>query len=248
MNHTQETLVRLLAQERTIHRPLHSADWSTGGAPTVIHERREEYRRKGLRWSAGGSEAERKGSERFLSGLVENGLVEAFGQPRRTHVKLLPRGRWLAAALAHMPDDGDGWSCVQAVLEYSNGVTGRWVSELLVAGLESYSDKGARRQLVRIEDSATPGIVADWLEATSDVHGRVYYAATLEGLMAASRPEPTPPVDLPSPDDEAVRLYDETEATARDQLRTDKPHNPSEIGFVPFSCSPGGMAVGPWNC
>jgi hypothetical protein len=247
MNHTEKTLVHLLASERALWHPLRSEDWTTATAPTVIYEHRREFRDKGVRWTAGGADAERKTSERFLSGLVEQGLIEAFGQPRRSHCRLTHRGRWLATALARMPDDSDGWSSVLSVLEYAGGVTGVWVSELLVAGLEGYRAKGARRQLARVADFAVPAIVAGWIEATSDVHGRVYYAVTLDGLMAAQQPEPTPPDDLPGPDDEAKRLYDEAEAAARDQLRTEKPHNPSEIGFVPFSCSPGSMAVTPWN-
>lgn len=247
MNQPEEFLVRLLAEERAIWHPLRSIDWSRKNTPTVMHERRRDFLEKGVRWISGGSEAERKSGERFLRELAAQKLIKPFGRPRRTHVKLLSRGRWIASALADMPGLDIGWLTVREVLEHTRGVARMLVSELMLAGLDNYGGEDCQHQIWAVEGTALPAIVAGWLEATSDSYGRAYYFVTAEGLAASRKPQPTPPDDLPEPDGGAKGLYDEVNLATRQQMRTDAPRNVAELGYIPLTCSPGNTVVAPWN-
>jgi hypothetical protein len=238
----ERLLVTLLARERALFRPFREPDWPKRSARW---EAQEAFRRHGLRWSAGGTGAERKAAERQLAEIVAAGLIKAHGtRGRKTHLTLTDRGRQVAAALCGAPDGEDARQAVLRLLDFAPA--GRLVSELLPAGLDDYADD-YQTPLFAFQQNILHAILAGWIETNSDCYGRAAYLVTAAGKAAAAAPADTRRPDLRA-DPALIELYDNEYAAECARLLALAPTDRNQIAPIPLSA--GGIAqecVGPWT-
>ncbi len=241
---TESLLVRLLARERALFAPFRERHWQTQGVTAGISELQTEYRAKGLRTPQVGTAAERMAAGNRLGDIEKAGLITTAGHlGRRTHSRLSERGRSVAQLLGNAPNSFDGYHTVVELLRFAR--PGELVSELLLAGLKNYGTPGYQNKLLVVQSLALPGIVAGWLEALSDCHGRAAYRVTPEGEVAAQQPEPTCPPEIAN-DEMAAFFWAEYDAE-RERLLSARPSHPNEIGPIPLSAGLWDEVVGPWN-
>jgi hypothetical protein len=238
----ERLLVTLLARERALFRPFREPDWAKR---TARWELQQQFRHHGLRWSAGGTGAERKAAERQLAEIVAAGLIKAHGtRGRKTHLTLTDRGRQVAAALCGAPDGEDARQAVLRLLDFAPA--GRLVSELLPAGLDAYAGD-YQTPLYDFQYRALPALVLGWLETESDCYGRAAYLVTAAGKAAAAAPPRPRRPDLRAVPELRGLLAAEYSAECA-RLLTLSPTDRNQIAPIPLSA--GGLAeecVGPWT-
>jgi hypothetical protein len=246
MNETEDDgkmLVVLLARERALFRPFRQADWQSGST-AARYELQSEFRRKGLRWTVGGSVNERKAAETQIAALRKAGLLVNTGRTKGRHLLLTDRGRRVAEVLADVPSRADAHRAVVALLQFAPA--GVLVSELLPAALKNYGTGDYQSKLYDVQIRLLPALVCGWAEVFSDIHGRAAYRVTPTGETAAEQPEPTSG-DGPPPDPALCELYDAEYEHERQRLLNAKPSRENEIGPIPLSAGAWGDVVGPWT-
>ncbi len=246
MNQTDEaakTLVVLLARERALFAPFRQRHWAAIGCTAGTAELQRDFRRVGLPWAVGGSVTERKNAEQQIADLRRAGLITSGGRTKARRVRLTDRGRAVAQVLCNVPNLSDGHRAVCKLLTF--GRAGELISELLPAGLRNYGEASYQAKLSDFQMIVLPAIIAEWVEAASDCHGRAAYRVTPEGEVAAQQPEPTCPPEIAN-DEMAAFFWAEYDAE-RERLLSARPSHPNEIGPIPLSAGLWDEVVGPWN-
>lgn len=244
---TQEMLVSLLAMERSLFRPFRQRDWVTNGrgrGSSTRHQLQREYRKIGLRLPGAGNAAERKIRERLLADMTDDDLVVSAGANRQTHWKLTVPAREIAAALAGQPQITVGRQFVLDLLKYAP--PGKLVSELLLAGLDNYSEDAAK-QLFDSTTEAIPALVEGWIETASDTYGRSAYWTTPSGETAAREPAPALPDDLPEPSESLTDLYWNVYDAEVERLARIATPDARDCAPLPLSVGLFCNIAGPWN-
>lgn len=233
MNETDEILIRLLASTDALWRPMRAHDWA-GSMPTVLLEHRRLFPTVGVPWHGSSpTEAGRKRTQRALEACAKDGLLAIHGKIRRNTAKLHDTGELRARALCGLPGLTDAMALLREV--QAQPVT--MPSELALVGLETYQDEpdaGVRGLLAELAFRAAPALCREWLEARSDLHGRVYYSLTPSGEQAIVS-LPAIPDGLPRQQQACWDLYAQQFGESLARLRAEEPETVGEIGFIPLS-------------
>ncbi len=247
----ENVLVTLSARELALFAPWRERHWRTMGVVAGISELQHQFRRQGLRWTAGGTVNERKQAEEQIRELRRADLVTAAGRTQDRHLRLTTRGRWLACMLCGARDLLDAHQAVKTLLDFAPA--GRLISELLPARLKNYkTPEQYEKRLFAFQCIAVPAILENWIAVHSDMLGRVAYSVTHEGKAAAARPAPEPPEDLleaaAAVDPDALMDLFWTEyGDERDRLMAAQPSHPNAVGPIALSAGLWDEVVGPWN-
>ena len=225
--------------------------------PTAIYEHRRDYPAGGVPWRSDAlDEAGCKATQRDLEALCVEGMVKTF-RPKRVKtlgVKLTAKGEALARALCGLPNLVQAIGGVMHATMHLEGPEagvnwdGRfWIPETTLAGVDwvkCAADKDARHKLVFVEEIMLPALIRGWIIANADIHGRVWYSPTPEGLamIEAERRKPDPPDAPPAPppaafDEEAADYYLERFTETAGRFDTAAPQCEREIGEIPLPVS-----------
>ena len=238
MNEQDRIMTAILSRTDAIFRPLRSMDWASPG-PTNLWQARQDFLTGGVGLNAGGSEVNRKEHQRLLDGLVGDGLITKSGSGRAARFKLIDVSEAHIRALCGLPSLADSYEFLIRVIDLERETDhGPLTPEYILTGTTNYEQSpDFTHKIFELELLVLPAIIHGWLDAGSDIHGRTYFSATALGRQIATSLPPSPPANLPSYDDATNDLYLSTRRKYREELRTAKPKNPSEIGFVPLPCS-----------
>ena len=238
MTEKESTLIRLLAQTDAIFRPLRLMDWNVPG-PGNLWEARQQFKVSGVQINSGGGQADRKSIQRLLDVLVSDGLLIKSGSGKSAGFKLSDAGETRSRSLCGLPSLADSHRYLIKVIDLERETDhGCLTPEYLLLGATNYEQTDDFTvRIFDLEMFLLPALVHGWLDARSDLHGRTYFSAKALGQQIATSFPPSSPANLPSYDDAANDLYLSTRRKYREELRTAKPKNPSEIGDCPLPCS-----------
>jgi hypothetical protein len=218
---------------------------------TLIYERRQAFNVAGVLIrnlaGEGADEAQRQRSTRALRQAVAKKLLTVHHPKwaRAIGCNLTVAGDFRARSLADLPvynhaqlarlaahQDSPMTMDARRFVYTKDGpkdVSLPWIPEVLLAGVRDAADPDQRAKLVRLEDELLPLIVSAEICSAANIHGGVWYAATLVGREVLRGPAPPLPA-LPEPVDEARQLYFAALQAANDNLETAPPRCAGEIG------------------
>jgi hypothetical protein len=249
-----EILVGVLAKSDAAALPIRN--WS-GPNPGNVYTARQRSKSVGVAWESGGTDATtRQRMARALAALKRAKLVgvHRVRGSRYPSVRLTELGDETARRLCGLPGVSAGWWTMHRVAALTRLprkarlLTDVWLSEVALCDPRHDGGYPTGAELSLVETLVLPALVHGWLAANSDIHGRVYFAATRAGRKAlADEPPADDDVDPGAVDRQARELYRESLLAELDRFATAAPEVPREIGFVPLPVAMGDVAIGPWR-
>jgi hypothetical protein len=231
-------LIEMAAQADALWQPIRN--WSNPAHVAAVHERREEFYRRGLPYRNGGAGDERKARERQTDAMEDAGLVVCCRNAgKRIGWKLTDIGDWKIRRLCGSYGAGamlTAMRCLQALEDTWPEEPGvNRTPETWLTGLD-YGTQEASRRIVRLAEMFSPAMIRNLVDSHSDSRGRTAYALTSTGreFLQAGNTSPDDR-ELPAFDPAAGDLYETALDAAQEELKAATPTRENSV-VIPLSC------------
>ncbi|MAT71181.1 MAG: hypothetical protein CMJ58_16845 [Planctomycetaceae bacterium] len=233
----KQLVVRVLAETDVLWTPLRFNDVGAEAAAAIV-ERRSQFRERGLLLAIGGAQADRQQARRVILKLEADGLLCLRGRGKKRSVCLTRRGDDFARSFCPTLRIDESWHLLERVGRlHAEFGTAKHLLEQDILGIRDWDDA---TPLLELEDLALPLLCAGLLDACGDTEGRVGYRVTNAGRKALLRMKPAPPIELPKPDANARKKFNELYVRGLDERRRWRSTRPSHV-VIPAS-------AGDWPC